>query len=59
MASLVRNGDGFWACTGPGTLNDARGRSRTELAAATRQAAESVSEVELAQEMAAYDLGDT
>lgn len=55
MNKLSRNADGFLVCTGPGTLNDARGRTATELDEELRYAAQDVSEVDLAQEMGAYD----
>jgi hypothetical protein len=58
MARLVKNGDGQWACSGPGTLNDAKGRTRTELGQAIADQARDASTQELAQELAQYDRGD-
>jgi hypothetical protein len=58
MAKLVKNGDGQWACSGPGTLNDARGRTSMDLAREIAQHTESVSQADLQVELAAYDRGD-
>lgn len=59
MHKLAKNGDGFWACTGPGTLNDMEGRTRTELAELETEAAEGIDDIELERESAQFDLGDT
>lgn len=57
MNKLTRNADGFLVCTGPGTLNDARGRTATELDEEIAAAARDVSDFDLAQEMGGYDKG--
>jgi hypothetical protein len=57
MNKLTRNADGYLACTGPGTLNDAAGRTATELDEELRYAAQDVSDIDLAQEMGSYDKG--
>ncbi len=57
MNKRVRDADGFLVCTGPGTLNDARGRTATELDEEIAAAARDVSDFDLAQEMGGYDKG--
>lgn len=59
MHKLVKNADGFWACTGPGTLNDAEGLTRTELNELETEAAEGLEDIELEREAASFDRGDT
>lgn len=59
MHKLAKNADGFWACTGPGTLNDMEGLTVTELGEIEVAAAESIDDVELEREAAAFDLADT
>lgn len=59
MHKLAKNADGFWACTGPGTLNDMEGLTVTELGEIEVAAAEGIDDVEIEREAAQFDLGDT
>lgn len=57
MDKLRKNGDGFWACFGPGTNNDLRGRTMTEISAKQAHAALEITGDDLKREMAAFDKG--